>query len=92
MVLVLFAILTTCVHSWCACSYQEKFYFSPGDTGFKVWDTKYGRLGAAICWDQWFPETARSMALMGAEVGACGKCFLVWRFWHVCAMHAHACL
>eukprot|EP00882_Tetradesmus_deserticola_P016785 GHRQ01017946.1.p1 GENE.GHRQ01017946.1~~GHRQ01017946.1.p1 ORF type:complete len:223 (+),score=51.67 GHRQ01017946.1:150-818(+) len=51
--------------------YQEKFYFSPGDTGFKVWDTKFGRLGAAICWDQWFPEAARSMALMGAEVGSC---------------------
>ncbi|NVK23197.1 MAG: N-carbamoylputrescine amidase [Kangiellaceae bacterium] len=48
--------------------YQEKFYFSPGDTGFKVWDTKFGRLGAAICWDQWFPETARCLALNGAEV------------------------
>jgi hypothetical protein len=48
--------------------YQEKFYFSPGDTGFKVFDTKYGRMGAGICWDQWFPETARSMALMGAEI------------------------
>ncbi|WIA16080.1 hypothetical protein OEZ85_012805 [Tetradesmus obliquus] len=48
--------------------YQEKFYFSPGDTGFKVWDTKFGRLGAGICWDQWFPETARSLAVMGAEV------------------------
>lgn len=48
--------------------YQEKFYFSPGDTGFKVWDTKFGRIGAAICWDQWFPEAARCMALMGAEV------------------------
>lgn len=47
--------------------YQEKFYFSPGDTGFKVWDTKFGRLGAAICWDQWFPETARVLALKGAE-------------------------
>lgn len=49
-------------------SYQEKFYFSPGDTGFKVFDTAYGRLGAGICWDQWFPECARAMALMGAEV------------------------
>jgi len=48
--------------------YQEKFYFSPGDTGFKVWDTAYGRLGVGICWDQWFPESARCMALMGAEL------------------------
>jgi N-carbamoylputrescine amidase len=48
--------------------YTEKFYFTPGDTGFKVWDTKFGRIGVAICWDQWYPETARSMALMGAEV------------------------
>jgi len=48
--------------------YQEKNYFSPGDTGFKVWNTKYARLGVGICWDQWFPETARSMALMGAEL------------------------
>jgi len=47
--------------------YQEKFYFSPGDTGFKVWDTAFARIGVAICWDQWFPEAARSMALMGAE-------------------------
>jgi N-carbamoylputrescine amidase len=48
--------------------YQEKTYFSPGDTGFKVWDTRFGRIGVGICWDQWFPETARSMALMGAEL------------------------
>jgi N-carbamoylputrescine amidase len=48
--------------------YQEKFYFSPGDTGFKVWDTGVGRIGLGICWDQWFPEAARAMALMGAEV------------------------
>ena len=48
--------------------YSEKFYFSPGDTGFKVWDTKYARIGVGICWDQWFPETARAMALMGAEL------------------------
>lgn len=48
--------------------YQEKFYFSPGDTGFKVWDTAYGRLGVGICWDQWFPESARCMSLMGAEI------------------------
>eukprot|EP00536_Pseudo-nitzschia_multiseries_P010473 jgi/Psemu1/259023/estExt_Genewise1Plus.C_3200046 len=48
--------------------YQEKFYFSPGDTGFKVWNTRVGRVGVAICWDQWFPEAARAMALMGADV------------------------
>jgi N-carbamoylputrescine amidase len=47
--------------------YQEKFYFTPGDTGFKVWQTKFGVIGCGICWDQWFPETARAMALMGAE-------------------------
>jgi N-carbamoylputrescine amidase len=47
--------------------YQEKFYFTPGDTGFKVWNTKVGIIGCGICWDQWFPETARIMALMGAE-------------------------
>ncbi len=48
--------------------YQEKFYFTPGNTGFKVWDTAYGKIGVGICWDQWFPEVARSMALMGAEI------------------------
>ena len=48
--------------------YQEKSYFAPGDTGFKVFDTAVGRIGVAICWDQWFPECARSMALQGAEV------------------------
>ena len=48
--------------------YTEKFYFSPGDTGFRVWDTAFGKVGVGICWDQWFPEAARSMALMGAEV------------------------
>jgi N-carbamoylputrescine amidase len=48
--------------------YSEKYFFSPGDTGFKVWSTKYGRVGVGICWDQWFPETARAMALMGADV------------------------
>jgi N-carbamoylputrescine amidase len=48
--------------------YQEKFYFTPGDTGFKVWDTKYGKIGVGICWDQWFPETARCMTVMGAEI------------------------
>ncbi len=48
--------------------YQEKNYFSPGDTGFKVWNTRFGRLGVGICWDQWFPECARAMALMGAEL------------------------
>lgn len=48
--------------------YAEKFYFTPGDTGFKVWDTKYAKIGVGICWDQWFPECARSMALVGAEL------------------------
>ena len=48
--------------------YQEKNYFSPGDTGFKVWRTRYARIGVGICWDQWFPEAARAMALGGAEV------------------------
>ena len=48
--------------------YQEKFYFTPGNTGFKVWDTEFGRIGVGICWDQWFPEAARSMALLGAEM------------------------
>lgn len=48
--------------------YQEKFYFTPGNTGFKVWDTSCGKIGAGICWDQWFPEAARCMALMGAEL------------------------
>ncbi len=47
--------------------YEEKYYFSPGDTGFRVWPTRFGRLGVGICWDQWFPEAARAMALMGAE-------------------------
>lgn len=48
--------------------YEEKFYFSPGDTGFKVFDTKFGKVGIGICWDQWFPETARILALLGAEI------------------------
>jgi len=48
--------------------YQEKYYFAPGDTGFKVWNTKAGTIGIGICWDQWFPEAARAMALMGAEM------------------------
>ena len=48
--------------------YEEKFYFTPGNTGFKVYETFYGRIGAGICWDQWFPETARSLALLGAEL------------------------
>ena len=48
--------------------YQEKFYFRPGDTGFRVWDTLYGRIGVGICWDQWFPECARAMMLKGAEI------------------------
>ncbi|MDO4648884.1 MAG: N-carbamoylputrescine amidase [Eubacteriales bacterium] len=48
--------------------YQEKFYFTPGNTGFQVWDTRYGKIGVGICWDQWFPETARAMAVKGAEL------------------------
>jgi N-carbamoylputrescine amidase len=48
--------------------YEEKFYFRPGDTGFKVWKTKHATIGVGICWDQWFPETARAMALLGAEI------------------------
>ena len=48
--------------------YEEKHYFQPGDTGFKVWDTRYARIGVGICWDQWFPEAARCMALLGAEM------------------------
>lgn len=48
--------------------YQEKFYFTPGNTGFRVWDTAYGRIGVGICWDQWFPESARCMALQGAQL------------------------
>ena len=48
--------------------YQEKTYFNPGDSGFKVWNTHYGPIGCGVCWDQWFPEAARSMALMGAEL------------------------
>lgn len=48
--------------------YEEKYYFRPGNSGFKVWDTKYARIGVGICWDQWYPECARVMALMGAEL------------------------
>lgn len=48
--------------------YQEKFYFTPGNTGFQVWNTTYGKIGVGICWDQWFPEAARCMALQGAQV------------------------
>ncbi len=48
--------------------YEEKYYFNPGDTGFKVWNTRYAKIGVGICWDQWFPETARCMAVMGAEI------------------------
>ncbi|RZJ87472.1 MAG: N-carbamoylputrescine amidase, partial [Brevundimonas sp.] len=48
--------------------YQEKYYFRPGDTGFKVWKTRFGKVGVGICWDQWYPETARAMMLQGAEV------------------------
>ncbi|MEK3688452.1 N-carbamoylputrescine amidase [Paenibacillus sp. FSL R10-2736] len=48
--------------------YEEKFYFNPGDTGFKVWDTRYAKIGVGVCWDQWYPEAARVMSLMGAEI------------------------
>ncbi|MBB6633009.1 N-carbamoylputrescine amidase [Cohnella thailandensis] len=48
--------------------YEEKFYFNPGDTGFKVWNTRYAKIGVGVCWDQWYPEAARCMALMGAEL------------------------
>ena len=48
--------------------YQEKFYFTPGNTGFNVWNTRFGRIGVGICWDQWFPEAARAMAIMGAQL------------------------
>ncbi|RXZ79739.1 N-carbamoylputrescine amidase [Paenibacillaceae bacterium] len=48
--------------------YEEKFYFNPGDTGFQVWKTRYGKIGIGICWDQWYPEAARCMVLMGAEI------------------------
>lgn len=48
--------------------YEEKFYFTPGDTGFRVWETRFGAVGAGICWDQWFPECARAMALQGADI------------------------
>jgi N-carbamoylputrescine amidase len=48
--------------------YEEKFYFNPGDTGFKIWNTRYGKIGIGVCWDQWYPEAARCMALMGAEI------------------------
>ena len=48
--------------------YQEKFFFTPGDTGFKVWETRFGKVGVGICWDQWFPEAARTMVLLGAEM------------------------
>ncbi|WP_040949874.1 N-carbamoylputrescine amidase [Gorillibacterium massiliense] len=48
--------------------YEEKFYFNPGDTGFKVWSTRYGKIGVGVCWDQWYPEAARCMALEGAEL------------------------
>lgn len=48
--------------------YEEKFYFNPGDTGFKVWNTRYAKIGVGVCWDQWYPEAARCMVLMGAEI------------------------
>jgi N-carbamoylputrescine amidase len=55
-------------HIPCGLGYEEKHYFAPGQTGFKVWATKRGRLGVGICWDQWFPESSRAMALAGAEI------------------------
>ena len=55
-------------HIPCDHYYQEKFYFTPGNSGFLVFDTRYGKIGSGICWDQWFPETARCMALKGAEI------------------------
>ena len=55
-------------HIPCGAGYEEKFYFRPGNTGFKVWDTAYGKIGVGICWDQWFCETARALTLMGAEI------------------------
>jgi N-carbamoylputrescine amidase len=48
--------------------YEEKFYFNPGDTGFKVWNTRYAKIGVGVCWDQWYPEAARCMVLLGAEI------------------------
>lgn len=48
--------------------YEEKFYFNPGDTGFQIWNTRYAKIGVGVCWDQWYPEAARCMALMGAEL------------------------
>lgn len=51
--------------------FEEKFYFTPGDTGFKAWDTKYGKIGVIICWDQWYPESARLTALQGAHIIFC---------------------
>ena len=48
--------------------YEEKFYFRPGNTGFKVWATAFGNIGVGICWDQWFPECARAMMVMGADI------------------------
>ena len=57
-----------CQHPCRMRRYQEKFYFNPGDTGFKVFRTRFATIGVAVCWDQWFPEAARCMALQGAEV------------------------
>jgi N-carbamoylputrescine amidase len=48
--------------------YEEKFYFNPGDTGFRSWSTRHGRIGVGVCWDQWFPEAARAMTLLGSEL------------------------
>ncbi len=80
--------------------YEEKYYFSPGDTGFKVWPTQYGNVGVGICWDQWFPECARAMALTGADIllyptaigtASCDKGFDYSPQWqHVMQGHAAA--
>ena len=61
--------------------YQEKFYFTPGNTGYKVWETRYAKIGIGICWDQWFPETARCLALNGAELLFTQQLSAQSRFW-----------
>ena len=75
--------------------YQEKFYFSPGDTGFKVFQTTYGKIGVAICWDQWFPEAARCMALQGElrDLRAMKTIApLILFYYSLCSMIYKACL
>ena len=65
--------------------YQEKFYFTPGDTGFRIFETRYGKIGIGICWDQWFPESARCMALQGAELLFYPTAIGSSQFWNVTA-------